>query len=277
MKQQTLHTAFSLSGKGLHTGLEIHSRFLPAAANTGIRLTRVDLDGAPVYEALADYVSATNRGTVLEQGEWKVSTVEHALSALYAMGIDNCLIEVDGPEMPILDGSSWPYVEAIRHAGIAEQEAERSEWVVTSPVEFYSEDGHHMWIEPAETYEVEARLSYPDGPLVGQTAVLKRLDDYAEQISRARTFCFEHEVKPLLAMGLIKGGDLDNALVITDTGYLSPLRYANEPARHKVLDIIGDLALVGRRIRGRIVVEKPGHTFNTHCARQLREKYINGK
>lgn len=275
MKQQTIQQPFSFSGKGLHTGLEIQARFLPAPPDTGIRIARVDLDGAPSYEALADYVSATNRGTVLSCGEWRVSTVEHALSALYAMGVDNCLIEVNAPEMPILDGSSRCYVDAIRRAGLTEQEAERQEWVVTEPILIESGDGHRLRLMPADRYEVVVHLIYPDGPLAGQMAELTDLTDYANEVAAARTFCFEYEVKPLLSMGLIKGGDLENALVITETGYTSPLRYDNEPARHKLLDVIGDFSLLGCRFRGRIEVEKPGHTFNTYCAKQLRENYIN--
>lgn len=277
MKQQTILQPFSFSGKGLHTGLEIQARFLPAPPDTGIRIARVDLPDSPTYPALADYVSATNRGTVLSVGEWRVSTVEHALSALYAMGVDNCLIEVNAPEMPILDGSSRCYVDAIRRVGLTEQEAERQEWVVTEPILIESGDGHRLRLMPADRYEVAVRLIYPDGPLAGQMAELTDLTDYADEVAAARTFCFEYEIKPLLSMGLIKGGDLENALVITETGYTSPLRYDNEPARHKLLDVIGDLSLTGVRIRGRIEVEKPGHTFNTHCARQLRENYINGK
>lgn len=277
MKQHTLKENIAFTGKGLHTGLEIRCRMLPATVNTGIRIARVDLPGCPTFPALADYVSATARGTVLSSGEWKVSTVEHALSALYAMGVDNCLIEVDAPEIPILDGSSQPYVEAIAGVGLEEQGMEQKVWKVTEPIMIESEDGNRMLLTPAEEYEVEAQLIYPDGLLKGQCAELKHLADYAEEISRARTFCFEYEVKPLLSMGLIKGGDLENALVITETGYMSPLRYENEPARHKLLDIIGDFSLVGCRIEGKIRVEKPGHTFNTYCAKQLLENYINRK
>lgn len=272
MKQHTIQSSFAFEGKGLHTGLVIHSTFLPAEPNTGIRICRTDLEGRPTYEALAEYVSATERGTVLEYGRWKVSTVEHALSALYAMHVDNCLIEVDGPEVPILDGSSILFVEAIRRVGIVEQDAKQKEFVITNPIDYKSENGNRMTLLPAKNYQLEVQLSYPDGLLKDQKAVLLNLDDYAEQIARARTFCFVHEIKPLLDMGLIKGGDLDNALVIDNDEhkYLNPLIYDNEPARHKLLDVIGDLALLGCRIRGRVITVKPGHTFNTACCRQLR-------
>lgn len=271
-KQHTINAPFEFQGKGLHTGLAIHSRFLPAEENSGIRICRTDLDGRPTYEALAEYVSATERGTVLEYGRWKVSTVEHALSALYAMHVTNCLIEVDGPEVPILDGSATLFVEAIRRVGLREQQAEEKEFVITNPIDYKSENGNRMTLLPAKEYQLEVQLSYPDGMLKDQRATLEHLDDYADQVAKARTFCFVHEIKPLLDMGLIKGGDLQNALVIDNDEhkYLNPLIYPNEPARHKLLDVVGDLALLGCRIRGRVSTVKPGHTFNTACCRQLR-------
>lgn len=299
MKQHTIKSPFTLSGKGLHTGLQVVANFLPAEANSGIRIRRVDLDGQPTYEALADYVSATERGTVLEHGLWKVSTVEHALSALYAMGVDNCLIEVDAPEIPILDGSARMFVENIQRVGLEEQDAEQKVFVVKEPIEYISERGNTMLIMPSDTYQVNVLVSYPSNLLKEQWAYLTDLNDYPTEIARARTFCFLREIEPLLRLGLIKGGDLQNALVIYETpmsqegldfmadklgqprldatklGYLSPLNYQNEPARHKLLDIIGDLSLVGCRIQGRIVVTKPGHTFNTQCCRQLRNKVIS--
>ena len=272
MKQHTIQSPFSFVGKGLHTGIVIHSTFLPGEPNSGIRIRRTDLSGQPTYEALAEYVSATERGTVLEYGSWKVSTVEHALSALYAMHVDNCLIEVDGPEVPILDGSAILFVDAIRKAGIVEQDAPQKEFIVTNPIDYKSENGNRMTLLPANSYELEVQLSYPSGLLKDQRATLTNLDDYATEIARARTFCFVSEIKPLLDMGLIKGGDLENALVIDneESKYLNPLIYPNEPARHKLLDVIGDLALLGCRIRGRVSTIKPGHTFNTTCCRQLR-------
>ena len=299
MKQHTLKAPFSFEGKGLHTGLHIHANFLPANENTGIRICRTDLEGQPTYETIADYVTATERGTVLERGAWKVSTVEHALSALYAMGVDNCLIEVDGPEVPILDGSSKFYIKAIQEVGLQQQNAEQKVYVVTKPIEYLSEHGNKMLILPSEKYEVEVTISYPSSSFLReQKAELTSLSEYIREVSSARTFCFVREIEPLLRMGLIKGGDLQNALVIYETpmsqegldymteklgqphldatklGYLSPLNYQNEPARHKLLDIIGDMSLVGCRIQGKIIALRPGHTFNTQCAKQLRNKIL---
>lgn len=296
MKQHTLKSSFSFEGKGLHTGLHIHATFLPAAEHTGVQICRTDLEGRPTYEAIADYVTATERGTVLERGAWKVSTVEHALSALYAMGVDNCLIEVDGPEMPILDGSAKYYIQAIEQVGLQEQEAEQKVFVVTEPIEYISERGNKMVILPCDHYEAGVTVAYASGILREQSAEIKDLADYKRELSAARTFCFVREIEPLLRMGLIKGGDLQNALVIYETpmsqegldymtdklgqprldanklGYLSPLNYPNEPARHKLLDLIGDMSLVGCRIQGKIAALRPGHTFNTQCAKRLRNK-----
>lgn len=296
MKQHTLKSSFSFEGKGLHTGLHIHATFLPAAEHTGVQICRTDLEGRPTYEAIADYVTATERGTVLERGAWKVSTVEHALSALYAMGVDNCLVEVDGPEMPILDGSAKYYLQAIEQVGLQEQEAEQKVFVVTEPIEYISERGNKMVILPCDHYEAGVTVAYDSGILREQSAEIKDLADYKRELSAARTFCFVREIEPLLRMGLIKGGDLQNALVIYETpmsqegldymtdklgqprldanklGYLSPLNYPNEPARHKLLDLIGDMSLVGCRIQGKIAALRPGHTFNTQCAKRLRNK-----
>lgn len=296
MKQHTITQPFTLEGKGLHTGVYIHARFVPAEAGYGIRLCRTDLPDRPTHHAYADYVSATERGTVLEHGSWRISTVEHALSALYAMCVDNCLIEVDGAEMPIMDGSALPFVQALQETGIMEQDAEAEVYVVTEPIEYISEHGNRLMLLPSDKYEVEVQVCYPSQILKRQHAELHELSEYAREIACARTFCFVREIEPLLRLGLIKGGDLKNALVIYETpmsqegldyltdklgqprldatklGYLSPIHFHNEPARHKLLDIIGDLSLVGCRLQARIIAEKPGHTFNTSCARQLRNK-----
>ena len=298
MKQHTLRSTLHFEGKGLHTGLNIHATLSPALENTGIRICRTDLPERPTYEALADYVSATERGTVLEHGAWKVSTVEHLLSALYALGVDNCLIEVNGPEVPILDGSARPFVKAIQKVGLQEQDAEQKVYVVKEPIKYVSEHGNKLLIVPSDHYEVEVTVSYPTGLLREQHASLDNLADYPQEIAAARTFCFVREIEPLLRMGLIKGGDLQNALVIYETqmsqegldymteklgaphldasklGYLSPLNYQNEPARHKLLDLIGDMSLLGCYIQGKLIAERPGHTFNTSCCRQLRNKVI---
>ena len=299
MKQHTIKDSFTLSSVGLHTGLQVTATFLPAPANTGLCLRRVDLPNKPCYQALADYVSATERGTVLEHGRWKISTVEHALSALYAMGVDNCIIEVNAPEMPILDGSARMFVQEIQRVGLVEQDAEQKVFVVTEPIEYISEHGNMMRIEPCDHYEVDVTIAFQSNILREQHASLRDLSTYSSDMAAARTFCFVREIEPLLRVGLIKGGDLKNALVIYETelsqsgmdyfcdkmgqprldatklGYLSPLNYPNEPARHKLLDVIGDFALLGLRLQGKIIAVKPGHTFNTQCVRRLRNQILS--
>ncbi len=298
MKQHTLRSTLHFEGKGLHTGLNICATLSPAAENTGIRICRTDLPERPTYEALADYVSATERGTVLERGQWKVSTVEHLLSALYALNVDNCLIEVDAPEIPILDGSAYPFVQEIMRVGLLEQDADQKVFVVTETIEYTSEYGNRLTLRPSDHLEVSVLVSYPTGLLREQRAYLTDVKDYATGIASARTFCFVREIEPLLRRGLIKGGDLQNALVIYETplsqqgldfiadklgqphldasklGYLSPLNYPNEPSRHKLLDLIGDMSLLGYHIQGKIEAVRPGHTFNTQCCRQLRNKVL---
>ena len=298
MKQHTIKESFTLSSVGLHTGLYVTATFHPAPENTGICLRRVDLPGQPCHQALADYVSGTERGTVLERGKWKISTVEHALSALYALGVDNCIIDVDAPEMPILDGSAKMFVEAIQRVGLVEQNAEQQVYVIKEPIEYISEHGHSMRIEPCDHYEIDVTIAFDSKLLREQHATLRNLADYPIEMASARTFCFVREIEPLLRVGLIKGGDLKNALVIYETelsqdgmnyfcdkmgqprldatklGYLS-LNYPNEPARHKLLDVIGDLSLLGLRLQGRVVAYKPGHTFNTQCVRRLRNQILS--
>ena len=299
MKQHTLKDSFTLSSVGLHTGLFVTATFRPAPENTGVCLRRVDLPGQPCHQALAEYVSATERGTVLERGKWKISTVEHALSALYALGVDNCIIDVDAPEMPILDGSAKLFVQEIQRVGLVEQDAEQQVYVVREPIEYISEHGHMMRIEPCDQYEIDVTIAFDSRLLREQHATLKNLADYPVDMAAARTFCFVREIEPLLRVGLIKGGDLKNALVIYETelsqdgmdyfcdklgqphldakklGYLSPLNYPNEPARHKLLDVIGDLSLLGLRLQGRVKAYKPGHTFNTQCVRRLRNQILS--
>lgn len=295
MNQATLKNPLYFEGKGLHTGLMIHAAFKPAAVNTGIRICRVDLPDQPCHSALARYVSATERGTVLSVGEWKVSTVEHALSALYALGITNCLIELDAPEMPILDGSAKPFVEAILAAGKEEQDAPAYTFVVNSRMTYTAQSGSSYVLEPADEEQFAVDIEFPGQILHDQHAALNHLADYATEISSARTFCFVREIAYLFSKGLIQGGDLQNALVIyeqpisqeimdaltdklgqprqdaTKLGYLSPLHYDNEPARHKLLDLIGDFSLLGCRIQGKISAVRPGHGGNTECAKSLHE------
>ena len=296
-RQTTLGGSFSLSGKGLHTGLALEVTFRPAPENHGYKIKRIDLPGQPIIEALAENVVETTRGTVLQQGEARCSTVEHSLSALFALGVDNCLIEVNGPEVPILDGSAELYVENIRRVGIVEQEAEALYLDIVEPITVADEkSGSQLTIAPAEDFRVTAHIAFPSRVLADQTAKLSDLALFEKEIAPARTFCFVREVEMLLAVGLIKGGDLDNAIVIYENektqaeldrladaigaphhnahelGYLQPkpLVWDNEPARHKLLDIIGDMALIGRRLSGAITAQRPGHTINNKFARAIR-------
>lgn len=268
MKQKTIHSEFTLSGVTLHTGVKTSVTLCPAAEDTGIRIRRTDLADQPEREALARYVSTTNRGTRLQDGDWSVGTLEHMMAALYAMGITNCLVLLDGPELPILDGSANPYVEAILCSGIDEQEAEAKTWVVTQPI--HIEEGiSAITIEPSDHYEVHVSVRYRNRSVGAQQASLTDLSLFPTEIAKARTFCFLSEILPLLCVGLIKGGSLKNALVLSSWGPLSQLRYPNEPARHKLLDLIGDLALSGVRIQGKITAICPGHKFNTNCCRRI--------
>ena len=293
-KQFTINKAFSLSGKGLHTGLNIEARFLPAEENTGIIFKRIDLEGAPEIPAIATYVSATERGTVLKKGEAAVSTIEHIMSAFMAHGIDNCIIEINAPEVPILDGSAKYVVEAINNVGKKEQNAERKYFEVTQEMTF-TNGTSTIKLLPAEEFTAEVTIDFGSPILKKQTASICGFEGYDKEISSARTFVFVREIALLLQHNLIKGGDLDNAIVIydqplskeaitdicgklnvpvievEDLGYLNhrPLEWENEPARHKLLDLIGDLSLIGLPIKGKIVAEKPGHGYNTFVAQEI--------
>lgn len=298
-KQKTLAGSFSLYGKGLHTGLNLTVTFNPAPENHGYRIQRIDLEGEPVIEAIAENVVDTSRGTVVAKGDARCSTIEHAMAALYAMGIDNCLIQVNGPEFPILDGSSKIYVENIRRVGVEEQNAPKDFYVIKKKIEFRDEEtGSSILILPDEQFSITAMISFESQFINSQFATLDNMDDFASEIAPARTFVFVREIEPLLKAGLIKGGDLDNAIVIyereitqealdrladhlhvphrdaTKLGYINdrPLVWRNEPARHKLLDIIGDMALIGRPIKGRIIATRPGHTINNKFARQMRRE-----
>ncbi len=297
LKQNTLGGSFSLNGKGLHTGLNLTVTFNPAPEGHGYKIQRIDLEGQPIIDAVAEQVGDTKRGTVLVKGNVKVSTVEHALAALYAAGIDNCLIQVDGPEFPILDGSSKAYVEHIRRVGVKEQDAVKDFYVIQSKIECRDEaTGSSILVFPDEKFSVSVLVSYDSKILYNQFATLENMTDFPTEIASARTFVFVREIEHLLAAGLIKGGDLDNAIVIyeremsqenydkladvmrvphmdaTKLGYINhfPLAWDNEPARHKLLDIIGDLALIGKPIKGRIIATCPGHTINNKFTRQIR-------
>ena len=298
-KQKTLKSSFSLSGKGLHTGLDLTVTFNPAPENTGYRIQRVDLEEQPVITALAEKVVDTQRGTVLAQGDVRVSTVEHGLSALYALGIDNCLIQVNGPEFPILDGSAIMYVEKIEEVGIEEQNAQKDYYIIRKKIEVKDEEsGSCITILPDEEFSVTAMCSFQSKFINSQFATLDDIHDYTKEIAPARTFVFVRDIMPLLDANLIKGGDLENAIVIyerqvsqqqldnladllkvphmdaTKIGYIQPkpLQWENECTRHKLLDIIGDMALIGRPLKGRIVATRPGHTINNKFARLMRKE-----
>ncbi len=299
LKQKTLKDSFSLRGKGLHTGLDLTVTFNPAPDNHGYKIQRVDLEEQPIIDAVADNVIETTRGTVLAKNGVKVSTVEHGMAALYAAGIDNCLIQVNGPEFPILDGSAISYVEEIEKVGIVEQAAVKDFYIIKHKVEFKDEEtGSSIMVLPDEDFSVNVLISYDSKIIPNQYATLDSMKDFSKEIAASRTFVFVREIEPLLSAGLIKGGDLDNAIVIYERqvsqekldaladvmkvnhkdanqlGYINhkPLVWDNEPARHKLLDIIGDLALIGKPIKGRIIATRPGHTINNKFARQMRKE-----
>lgn len=298
-KQMTLGGSFSLFGKGLHTGLSLTVTFNPAPENHGYKIQRIDLPGQPVIEAIAENVVDTSRGTVVAKGDARCSTIEHGMAALYAMGIDNCLIQVNGPEFPILEGSAKLYVENILRVGIEEQNAPKDFYVIKKKIETYDEKtGSSIIILPDEQFSITAMISFDSEFLSSQFATLDHMEDFATEIASSRTFVFVREIEQLLKAGLIRGGDLDNAIVIYERqisqesldkladymgvehrdaaklGYLNnrPLTWRNEPARHKLLDIIGDMALIGRPIKGRIIATRPGHTINNKFARQMRRE-----
>lgn len=299
LKQNTLKEQFSLSGKGLHTGLNLTVTFLPAPANHGYKIQRIDMPSQPIMDAVAENVVDTQRGTVLGKGEMRCSTVEHAMAALYALGLDNVLIQVDGPEFPILDGSAELYVKAIQRVGIQEQDAPKDFYYISKKMEFRDDaTGACITLLPDEDFSITSMISFDSKVLSSQFATLDNMDKFATEVAAARTFVFVREIEPLLMAGLIKGGDLDNAIVIyehettqdnldklcqltgaekhnaSELGYLQhkPLVWENEPARHKLLDIIGDMALIGKPIKGRIIATRPGHTINNKFARMMRKE-----
>lgn len=299
MNQKTLNGEFTLTGKGLHTGLEITARFLPAPENHGYKFKRVDLEGEPVIDALAENVVATNRGTVIAKGDAKVSTIEHAMAALYAAGVDNVLIEVNAPELPILDGSARFYCEEIARVGLQDQKADKDFFYIKSKIEVRDEaTGSSILVLPDDEFSADVKIDFNSVVLNNQFATLDTMDHFGDEIASCRTFVFVREIEPLVKGNLIKGGDLDNAIVIYDTpmeqaeldrladlmnvprkdvsefGYIndSPLTYENEPARHKLLDLIGDIALIGRPLKGRVIATRPGHSINTTFAKKIRRE-----
>ena len=298
-KQHTLKGSFTLQGKGLHTGLPINITFNPAPDNHGYKIKRVDLEGQPIIDAVAENVGNTQRGTVLIKDNVQVSTIEHAMAALYALKIDNCLIEVNAPEFPILDGSSIQYVQGIFAVGTEEQTEERDYFVVRNKMEVVDEEtGSKLTLLPDDRFCINSFIEFESKYIPNQSATLENLADFPKEIANARTFVFVREIQKLLEAGLIKGGDLDNAIVIyerqisqqdldsladllgvpykdaTELGYLNnkQIMYPNEPARHKLLDIIGDMALIGKPIRGRIIATRPGHKINNKLARLVRKQ-----
>lgn len=297
-KQHTLKSAVSISGTGLHTGIKVDMILNPANAGFGIQFQRIDVAGQPVIKADCDLVTDTSRGTTLEDKGVKVSTVEHILAALAGMGVDNCLIEINGPEIPIIDGSSAPFVEIIEEAGVLEQEAAKLWYTIDSNISYYDEEKRvEMVAMPAIEYKITTLIDFNSPVLGTQHAGLKHLKDFKSEIAPCRTFCFLHELEMLLDNNLIKGGDINNAIVVVDKpvseaemerlgkafgkakmevksgGYLNnlELRFPNEPARHKLLDIIGDLSLIGTPIKAHIIANRPGHASNVNFAKKIKQ------
>ncbi len=303
-KQKTLREEISLSGIGLHTGKEVVLTMKPAKENTGFVFVRTDLEGCPQVEADANYVTTTDRGTTLEKSGVKIHTCEHVLAALVGMDLDNVILEMNNAEPPIMDGSSKFFVEAVEKVGIVEQEVPREYLTITEVMSYTDpETGADITIIPSEEYEVTTMVDFGTKILGTQNATLKNMSDFKSEISAARTFSFLHELEMLLDHGLIKGGDISNAIVYVDkelteetieklkkafgkeeisirpNGILDnlTLNYPNEAARHKLLDVIGDLALVGVRIKGKVIANKPGHFVNTQFAKKLNKYYKTQK
>ena len=294
--QQTLRKEYSFEGKGLHTGKVAKMVVMPAPVDTGIVFRRVDLEGRPEVEALAEYVSNTARSTTIANGPASVSTIEHILSALTGMGVDNAYIEIDNVEVPILDGSAKPYIDAMWADGFEQQDAPRRYIEIKEAIEMRNEKGSLVRIEPADEFSYDIMVDFNSRVLGVQHAVWNPSVVYAEEIGVCRTFVFFHEIEFLFNNGLVKGGDVDNAIVIVehpvtpeqvdnmsrlfnlpalevrDDGYLSNLvlRFPNECSRHKLLDLIGDLRLAGGFLKAKITAEKSGHGINTAAARQIR-------
>ncbi|MDO9580866.1 MAG: bifunctional UDP-3-O-[3-hydroxymyristoyl] N-acetylglucosamine deacetylase/3-hydroxyacyl-ACP dehydratase [Bacteroidales bacterium] len=298
-KQRTIAKEISMTGNGLHTGIKVTMTFKPAPVNHGYKFCRVDLPGKPIIDALAEHVTETSRGTTLVHNNVSVSTIEHVLASFHGLRVDNAMIELDGPEAPIMGGAASMFVEAIKNAGIIEQTEDRNYFVVKQKITFSDEEhGVDLMVYPDDHFSINVLIDYNSKILGNQYAILDSIEDFEAEISRSRTFVFFHELEPLFKMGLIKGGDLDNAIVILEkeveqseidriaklfkrpgisthtAGILNntELRYPNEPARHKLLDIMGDLALVGHPIIGKVVATRPGHYANTRLAKLMRQE-----
>jgi UDP-3-O-[3-hydroxymyristoyl] N-acetylglucosamine deacetylase/3-hydroxyacyl-[acyl-carrier-protein] dehydratase len=297
-KQHTLSQSLSISGTGLHTGVLVDMTLHPANPGFGIQFQRVDLPNQPVIKADCDLVTDTSRGTTLQVGDAKVSTVEHILAALVGLGVDNALIELNGPEIPIMDGSSAPFIEAIEKVGVLEQDAAKAWYSIDENIFHYDEDKRvEMVALPALDYQITTLIDFNSPVLGTQHAALKTIKDFKSEIAPCRTFCFLHELETLLEHDLIKGGDINNAIVVVDKpvtneemgrlakvfkrekievkseGYLNnlELRFPNEPARHKLLDVVGDLALIGYPIKARIIANRPGHSSNVEFAKKIKQ------
>ncbi|TGV03974.1 bifunctional UDP-3-O-[3-hydroxymyristoyl] N-acetylglucosamine deacetylase/3-hydroxyacyl-ACP dehydratase [Flavivirga rizhaonensis] len=296
IKQKTIKGEISLTGVGLHTGKDVTLTFKPAIANSGLAFKRVDLEGTPIIEADANYVTNTQRGTCLEKNGVAIQTSEHVLAALVGLDVDNAILELNASEPPIMDGSSKFFVDAIEKAGIVELDAFREEFVITDIVSYTDEEtGSEILVMPSKEYQITTMVDFGTKVLGTQNATLNKISDFKKDISNSRTFSFLHEIEMLLEHGLIKGGDLNNAIVYVDKA-LSPetmdklriafnkesiavkpngildnltLHHPNEAARHKLLDVLGDLALIGTRIRGKVIANKPGHFVNTQFAKKL--------
>ncbi len=295
----TLNAPFVVQGKGLHTGLVIEAEFLPAPDNHGYKFQRTDLEGEPLIDALAENVVATERGTVIKRGDVQVSTIEHAMAALYAAGIDNVLIRISGPEMPILDGSAAEFCKQIEVSGVVEQKEDKDFYIVKQKLEVRNDEtGASIIVLPDTGFSVDVKVEYDSPVLNNQYASLDSLDDFKSEIATSRTFVFVREIEPLVKANLIKGGDLQNAVVIYDTpmeqaaldnladmmnvehkevsefGFIQerPLTSSNEPARHKLMDVLGDLALIGRPLKGKVIATRPGHSINTAFSKKIRKE-----
>jgi len=297
-KQHTLQSEVSISGTGIHTGVLVDMILKPAAPNFGIQFQRTDLPGEPIIKADCDLVTDTSRGTTLELNGVKINTVEHVLAALVGMGIDNVLISLNGPEVPIIDGSSGPFVEMIERAGVEEQSAEKF-WYILGQNILYKDEKKNVELiaMPANEYSVTTLIDFNSPVLGTQHAGLKHIQDFRNEIAPCRTFCFLHELEMLLDNNLIKGGDVNNAIVVVDKpvdnremvrlakifgkekievkseGYLNniELRFPNEPARHKLLDVVGDLALIGFPVKAQIIANRPGHSSNVEFAKKIKQ------
>ena len=294
--QKTISKESSLSGVGLHTGEDVNLTFKPAPSNTGLVFIREDIKGDNSIEANIKFISNTDRGTNLDNGSFRIHTSEHVLAALTGLDIDNCYISLDGPEVPIMDGSSKFFINAIQEAKIVEQNALREEFIPSEKISFKCEEtGSNLSLIPDNNYRIDTKIDFNTEVLGTQTASINDISDFKDEISSSRTFSFLHEIEMLLENDLIKGGDLNNAIVYVDkelsnttmqklkkafkkedikvksNGILDNLNlhWANEAARHKLLDVIGDLALTGTRIRGKIIANKPGHLVNTQFAKKL--------